>query len=248
MSARLDAVCFAARRPAELARFWSELLGWPRADGTTLLPDDDTGFRFRFVPTEEPKVGPNRAHVDLTSTSLEDQQRTVARALERGAQHLDVGQLPDEPHVVLADPEGNEFCVIEPGNRFLAECGFVGALACDGTQAVGYFWSAALDWPLVWDQDQETAIRSPHGGPKITWGGPPLDPRTGRDRIRFDLVPADGDQQAEVERLLRLGATLADTGGGTPGCVELADPDGAVFLVRPPTSGEQGLVGGGGES
>ena len=42
---------------------------------------------------------------------------------------------------MLADPEGNEFCVIEPGNNFLADCGFVGALACDGSQEVGYFWS-----------------------------------------------------------------------------------------------------------
>ena len=71
---------------------------------------------------------------------------------------------------MLADPEGNEFCVIEPGNEFLADCGFFGALACDGSQEVGYFWSQALGWPLVWDQDQETAIRSPHGGPKITLG------------------------------------------------------------------------------
>jgi glyoxalase superfamily protein len=58
----------------------------------------------------------------------------VARALELGARHLDVGRLPEEGHVVLADPEGNEFCVIEPGNGFLAGCGFIGALACDGSQ------------------------------------------------------------------------------------------------------------------
>ena len=77
---------------------------------------------------------------------------------------------------MLADPEGNAFCVIEPGNSFLADCGFIGALSGDGSQATGYFWSAALDWPLVWDQDEETAIRSPHGGPKVTWGGPPLKP------------------------------------------------------------------------
>ena len=114
-------------------------------------------------------------HFDLTSTSLEDQQQTVARSLGLGARHIDVGQRPEEGHVVLADPEGNEFCVIEPGNSFLADCGFFGALACDGSQEVGYFWSEALGWPLVWDQDQETAIRSPHGGPKITWGGPPAD-------------------------------------------------------------------------
>ena len=132
-------------------------------------------------------------HFDLTSTSLEDQQETVARALGLGARHIDVGQRPEEEHVVLADPEGNEFCVIEPGNSFLADCGFIGALSCDGSQEVGYFWSEALGWPLVWDQDEETAIRSPHGGPKITLGRPAADaedrevpaalrPRSGRRR------------------------------------------------------------------
>jgi hypothetical protein len=234
MASHLFAVCFAANRPLRLARFWSGLLGWAPADGVTLVPSDDTGFRIRFVATEEPKVGQNRAHFDLTSTSLQDQQRTVARALELGARHIDVGQRPEQGHVVLADPEGNEFCVIEPGNTFLAECGFIGALSCDGSQEVGYFWSAVLGWPLVWDQDQETAIRSPRGGPKITWGGPPLMPRTGRDRVRFDLVPAlDGHQQAEVERLLSLGAARIDTGRSEPGCVELADPDGNEFRVLP---------------
>jgi hypothetical protein len=41
-------------------------------------------------------------------------QRTVTRAVERGARHIDVGQLPEEGHVVLADPEGNEFCLLPP--------------------------------------------------------------------------------------------------------------------------------------
>jgi catechol 2,3-dioxygenase-like lactoylglutathione lyase family enzyme len=235
MAIRLFALTFAANAPLPLARFWSGLLGWQPADDVTLLPGDDTGFRLRFVPTDEPKTGQNRAHFDLTSSSPEDQQRTVARALELGARHVDVGQRPEEGHVVLADPEGDEFCVIESGNAFLAECGFVGALACDGSQAVGYFWSAALGWPLVWDQDQETAIRSPHGGPKLTWGGPPLMPRTGRDRIRFDLAPVvGGDREAEVDRLLGLGATRIHTGRGEPGAVELADPDGTEFCVLPP--------------
>ncbi|MFY1674474.1 VOC family protein [Plantactinospora sp. WMMB334] len=235
MTSHLFAVCLLARQPLRLARFWSGLLGREQSDGATLLPDNDTGFRIRFVPTDEPKVGQNRAHFELTSASLDDQQRTVARALELGAAHVDVGQRPEEGHVVLADPEGNEFCVIEPGNTFLAGCGFVGALSCDGTQEVGYFWSRALQWPLVWDQDQETAIQSPKGGPKIAWGGPPLMPKTGRDRVHFHLVPDVGaDQQAEVERLVSLGATRIDTARGEPGSVALADPDGNEFWVLPP--------------
>ncbi|MET9699588.1 VOC family protein [Streptomyces sp. NPDC006529] len=238
MSSQLFAVCFDASEPARLARFWSGVLGWEVAegagddagDGAVVLPLDDTGFRLRFVERHEPKAEQNRMHFDLTSTSLEGQRRTVDGALERGGRHIDVGQRPDEGHVVLCDPEGNEFCVIPPGNSFLADCGFVGALACDGSQEVGYFWSKALGWPLVWDQDEETAIRSPHGGPKITWGGPPVAPLVGRPRVRFELaVPQGADREAEVDRLLSLGAERVGVGAG--GRVVLADPDGNEFSV-----------------
>ncbi|MDX2591577.1 MULTISPECIES: VOC family protein [Streptomyces] len=233
MSSRLFAISFDAHRPERLAQFWSGVLGLERADdpcdGVALLSGNDAGYRLGFRPSHKPKVAQNRLHFDLTSSSPEDQQETVAKALALGAQRADVGQGPDASHVVLADPEGNEFCVIEPGNNFLAGCGFVGALACDGSQTVGYFWSEALGWPLVWDQDEETAIQSPDGGTKITWGGPPLMPDPGKD-LHFDLVP-DGDQRAEVERLLSLGAKRLDSGDGGDGAVLLADPDGNEFRV-----------------
>jgi len=235
MPCRLIALSIDANDPGRLALFWAGVLGWETADdGTTLQPKDDTGFDLRFRPTGEPKTAQNRMHFDLTSTSLDDQQQTVERALALGGRHVDVGQRPEEGHVVLGDPEGNEFCVIEPGNDFLADCGFVGALACDGTQAVGYFWSDALGWPLVWDQDEETAIRSPHGGPKITWGGPPLMPKPGRNRLHLDLAPpADRDQDAAVDRLLSLGATRTDDDPCGAGWIGLADPDGNEFCLAP---------------
>ena len=100
---------------------------------------------------------------------------------------------------------------------------------------VGHFWSEALGWPLVWDQDQETAVQSPGGGTKIAWGGPPQAPKTGKERQHFDLAPpADGDQQAEVDRLVSLGATRVDIGQGEVSWVVLADPDGREFCVYPP--------------
>jgi catechol 2,3-dioxygenase-like lactoylglutathione lyase family enzyme len=239
MTSHLFAVCFDAVQPQEAARFWAGVLG-PRTaadphDGATLLPLDDTGFRLRFLPAQGPKTVQNRMHFDLTSASPQEQRQTVAGALALGGRHIDVGQRPEETHVVLADPEGNEFCVIEAGNKFLADCGFIGALACDGSQDVGYFWSRALDWPLVWDQDEETAIRSPRGGPKITWGGPPVAPRTGRNRVHFDLAPPAGeDLEAEVDRLVSLGATRAGTGQEADGRVVMADPDGNEFCVLTP--------------
>ena len=169
MTSQLVAVCFEASDPLRLARFWSGVLGWEMADdpggGVALVPDDDTGFGLRFLPARERKPGPDERHFHLTSTSRPDQQQTVARLLGLGARHIDIGQRPEDGHVVLADPEGNKFCVIEPGNKYLAGCGFLAELTCDGSREVGYFWSEALGWPLVWDQGLQTAIQSPHGGP-----------------------------------------------------------------------------------
>jgi catechol 2,3-dioxygenase-like lactoylglutathione lyase family enzyme len=235
MPLRLLAVTWDAREPGRVAQFWAGLLGREVLGdtGSAFLPGTDTQVGLRFVPGLTEKVGPNLMHLHLTSTTPDDQQRTVAAALSLGARHLDVGQRPEEEHVVLADPDGNEFCVIEPGNSFLAGCGFLGEVACDGSREVGLFWSEALGWPLVWDQDQETAIQSSHGGTKVAWGGPPVAPQAQANRQRFDLAPAGGDAEAEVGRLVALGATRLE--GGEDGTIALADPDGNEFLVHADT-------------
>jgi hypothetical protein len=228
MSSRLVAVTYDAEDPAALAVFWAQLLGRevvPDTEGA-LLPGDDRQVGLRFVASTE-APGADALHLHLTSTSLDDQQRSVDVALGLGGRHLDVGQLPEEGHIVLADPEGNAFCVIGPDSSFLAGCGYLGEVACDGGREVGVFWSEALGWPLVWDQDEETAIQSPHGGTKVAWGGPPDSPKVDRNPQRFHL--AAPDVPTEVARLVALGATrLGDRDGG----VELADPAGHEFLVR----------------
>jgi len=231
--ARLVALRIDAIDPPRLAAFWGVALGRnveARAGGVlTLPPSDGNGLAVVLAPGAAPKPGRNRTHLDLTTESTADQRDTVARLLTLGARHVDVGQSPDESHVVLADPEGNELCVLAPGNRFLAGCGRLGAVNCDGTRATGTFWSAVLDRPLVWDQDEETAIRMPGPtGPMITWSGPPLIPRTGRSRLVLTIEP-DGDRATELDRLHALGATSA----GAPGGLLLADPDGNEFRVEP---------------
>jgi predicted enzyme related to lactoylglutathione lyase len=230
MTLDLTAVTFDAADPSGLAAFWGGLLGRPsRPDRAgTLLPADGTqvGLGFRAATSE--KTGLNRLHLHLTSQTLAHQQATVDRVLELGGRHIDVGQLPDEEHVVLADPEGNEFCVIEPGNNFLAGCGYLAEVACDGTREVGLFWHRALGWPLVWDRGEETAIQSPAGGTKVSWGGSPVPPKTGRSRQRFQL--SSDDPVTESRRLCAIGATLL---GEREDCLELADPDGNEFAIRP---------------
>ena len=165
----------------------------------------------------------------MTGRSQTQRKSTVATALDLGGRHLDAGQRPEDGHIVLADPGGNEFCVIEPGNSFLAGCGFLGELACDGSRDVGVFWSAVLDWPLVWDQDEETAVQSPQGGTKVAWGGMPVLPVDPIQPQHFELIVVAGDLEAEVDRLVSLGATRRERGGN--GVVVLADPDGVEFRV-----------------
>jgi predicted enzyme related to lactoylglutathione lyase len=238
MTSRIVALCVDANDPLRLARFWAEALHWDIHDETHdeigLVPTDDTKFRILFLPVPETKVGKNRIHLDLTTTSIDDQTETVGTLMELGAHHVDIGQRSDEGHVVLADPEGNEFCVIEPDNSFLAGCGRLGSITCDGSREVGYFWSEALGWPLVWDHDEETAIRAPDGtGPFITWG-PPVPPKTTKNRLHLDIAPDHGDQRAEVDRLVSLGATRTDIGQGDVDWAVMADPDGNELCVLSP--------------
>ena len=222
-------MAFDAADPPAIAAFWARLLDRDVLvePGGALVPGDERQVGLRFVASETEQVGPRRLHLHLTSISLEDQQRTVETVLRLGGRHIDVGQAPDDPFVVLADPEGNELCVISPGNKFLAGAGYLGEVTCEGTRDAGLFWRDALDWPLVWDENGETAVQSPLGGTKVSWGGPPVEPRHGPNRHRFDLITDDPSDEAE--RLLSLGATrLGDLTDG----VELADPDGNEFSLH----------------
>lgn len=237
--ARLFAITFGAQDPGRQADFWSAVLRRP-------VKPDDRGRQtltvttpgqplIRFVHRPEPKMTPNRGHFDLTSESPADQSETVARALSAGARHIDIGQGADADHTVLADAEDNEFCVIPAGNNFLAGTGTIGCFACDGTEEVGRFWSRALGWPLVWDQDEETAIQAPSGGTKISWGGGDVAPQTGYNRVHLDLAVANDADLADATAALKsLGATDWD-GPVCDGAVGLADPDGTEFclLVAP---------------
>jgi len=231
VTVHLTALACSARAPEVLARFWGAMLGREVMAEPVglLLPGSETQVGLRFVADPAPRAAVDRVHLHLTSTTPDDQQQIVARARDLGATPLDVGQRAEEGHIVLADPEGNAFCVIEAGNAFLAGTGLLGELACDGTRDVGRFWAAALTWPLVWDQHEETAIQAPAGGTKIAWGGPPVAPLATSPRERFELAVGADEADGEIARLLALGATRhTDRADGT---AFMTDPDGNEFLV-----------------
>jgi catechol 2,3-dioxygenase-like lactoylglutathione lyase family enzyme len=232
MTSSITALTLDTHDPQGMARFYGGLLGWEVTTDRgvpALVGPSEVGFGLRFAHAPYEKWGPNQMHPDLLASSLEEQAAVVDRALALGARHLDIGQGPDADNVVLADPEGNEVDVLPPGSSFLAGCPFFSSLAGDGLAEVGYFWRDALGWELVWDEDGETAVQAPWGGPKITWGGEPVEPKLGKNRLHLDLVPVRTTADDEVARLVSLGATRTDL--GCPDAVGLADPGGNELCV-----------------
>jgi len=100
-----------------LARFWSQLLGWPilseREREIVIGADETASVGICFMPVADRKVVKNRVHLDLTC-GAEERDAEIERILGLGARPVDVGQTGAESWTVLADPEGNEFCVVRP--------------------------------------------------------------------------------------------------------------------------------------
>ena len=118
MAIRIQSTAIDARDPAALGRFWADVLGWriteEEPDEVALeppagSPEDGVVPDLLFLAVPEEKAGKNRLHLDLRP---EDQAAEVARIEALGATRVDIGQGPDVTWVVLADPEGNEFCVL----------------------------------------------------------------------------------------------------------------------------------------
>ena len=161
-----------------------------------------------FVPVPEPGAGKNRVHLDLASTSLEHQAALAGRLRELGARPLDIGQ-GEVPWVVLADPEGNEFCVLEPRPVY-AGTGPVAAILtdCADPAAQAQFWAAAAGWPVAYAEGDICGLRSPAGtGPYLEFLRVP-DRKSVKNRVHPDVAPyRGGDPAAEVTRLRGLGAS-----------------------------------------
>jgi predicted enzyme related to lactoylglutathione lyase len=118
MALRIETITIDATDPLALGRFWSEALGWQYStdeDGDVWVepgnrhPDHGQVSPLLLAGVPESKTVKNRLHLDLRP---EDQAFEVARLEEMGAARVSVGQSGLEDWVVMADPEGNEFCVL----------------------------------------------------------------------------------------------------------------------------------------
>ena len=193
MTSKLVALTFASRHPARLAAFWQKCSAGKPARCGSCAPTDSrsrSAVASRQDGQEPDAPGP---HEQLARGPAADGRQSTRR---RRATHRR-GSVAGRSHVVLCDPEGNEFCVVEPGNRFLAGCGVLGCVAETARSGSGYFWGAALGWPLVWDRDRETAIQSPDGGSKLSWGGEEGVEHIADPQLHYALA-AIGDRDAEV--------------------------------------------------
>jgi hypothetical protein len=113
MALKFDEICIDATDVQALGAWWSRVLDWPaeidEEDGDVLLrPPGGDGPVWLFLEVPEGKTVKNRIHFDFVP---DDQQAEVDRLIGLGARHVDIGQ-GEQSWVVLADPEGNEFCVL----------------------------------------------------------------------------------------------------------------------------------------
>jgi predicted enzyme related to lactoylglutathione lyase len=257
MPTRLVHVVIDAADPERQARFWSEVFGWEinsGEDGSVLVAPG--GWRYGdagplpllLTPSAEPKAGRNRLHLDLMSASAAHQDEQVARITGLGATPADIGQ-GDVPWKVLADPEGNEFCVLEARPRAYADTGPVAAVVVASSDPAGHaaFWAQATGWqrdPARHDGDLAAGGLVAEGLVALragSAGGPFLELLRDPDaagagaRVRLDVAPLPGeDPDQALAALLAAGARPSDSGQPDAPWWLLSGPEGTEFRVLTP--------------
>ena len=233
--------------PPGLGRFYEQLLD------TTNLTDSPENFETRLGVTGGPELdlcfervdsppGPGpRLHLDLAGGDRREE--VVARALSLGARHLDIGQR-GVPWVVLADPEGNPFCVMESRPAYQGS-GPIAAVPVDSRDPDRdlAFWAVLSGW-VPGRSGPAPALRHRSGlGPLIEFCPEPATKGGRKNRMHLDLRLEPGDDpDAVVARLTGLGGTeLFPDWGELPWRI-FADPSGNEFCLLPARAAEPGAV------
>ncbi len=236
----LENVVVDALDPQRLGRFWEAALGTetltdaPGIYETRLTVEGGPVLDLCFQPVPEPPSESPRLHLDLNGGP--DHASEVERLLALGARHLDIGQ-GDVPWVVLADPEGNPFCVMQERPVF-AGTGPLAALPLDSADPDrdAAFWSWLTGWSSG-DARESQPLRHPSGrGPYLGLCPEPL-PKADKNRLHLDLRLEAGDDPDEVAAAIAEhdGTELHLPWGDLP-WRHYADPSGNEFCVLPAPS------------
>ena len=232
---RLENIVRDARDPDRLGGFWAAAVG---ADMITDEPDlvearlrlsEDVFLDLCFPRVAEPSTAPARLHLDLSGGAR--QQEVVERLIGLGAEHADIGQV-DVPWIVLADPEGGAFCVMEDREAYRGT-GPIAALPLDSADPDrdASFWAMITGWVPWAGTPGVVTLRHPTGvGPLLELCPEPAA-TAGKNRVHLDVRPGPGDDDV-VERVLAQGATALSGPSDFPWRT-FADPSGNEFCVLP---------------
>ncbi|TQM15512.1 VOC family protein [Pseudonocardia kunmingensis] len=230
---RLENIVWDARDPHRLGRFWAAALG---AEPITDEPDafearmtlgEDAFLDLCFQRVAVPSTAPARLHPDLQGGA--EQRQVVERLLGLGAAHTDVGQ-GDVPWVVLADPEGNAFCVMEERAVYRGT-GPIAALPLDSADPDrdAEFWAAITGWVPGEGMPGAATLRHPSGVGPLLELCPEPEPKRGKNRLHLDVRREAGEDDP-TERLVAMGASPIGDPGELPWLLFL-DPSGNEFCV-----------------
>jgi hypothetical protein len=242
----LENLVFDAARPRELGRFWEQALG------AQTLTDEAEGFETRlsveggltldlcFQQVDGPAASSPRLHLDLHGHG--DQAGTVERLLRLGASHLDIGQ-GDVPWVVLADPEGHAFCVMEEREAY-RDTGPIAAIPVLGgdPQRDAAFWSELSGW-REYDGPAPVSLRHPSGRGVIleffrakqdSQHSSSPEPKVAKNQLHLDLRLEPGDDSGAIfDRVEALGAVRIGQDWGDLPWTSFTDPSGNEFCILP---------------
>ena len=238
----LENLAIDAQDARTLGRFWEALLGGaalteePDLYETRLTVPDGLVLDLCFQAVPEPRLPDPRLHLDISGGSR--QAEVVQRALYLGARHLDIGQR-DVPWVVLADPEGNPFCVMEERPEYDTS-GPIAALPLDSADPArdAAFWAELSGWQQV-SSAMPAALRHPSGRGVLLELCPEPRPKDAgtKNRLHLDLrLESDDDPEAVVARVVELGGRELDPDWGELPWRVVTDPSGNELCLLPARS------------
>lgn len=236
---RLENIGWDVRDAHRAARFWIDALGMTVGHDEPGLVEArlDLGEGFLdlcFQQVEDPAEVPQRLHLDLRGG--DEQQAVVERLIGLGARHVDIGQR-DVPWVVLADPEGLAFCVMDEREIYAEGSGPIACLPLDSADPDrdGAFWAAITGWVPA-DGDSLATLRHPRGVGPILALCPEPEPRRGKSRVHLDVRGEPGDPDL-VEVVVEHGGRVLEQPAPDLPWTVCADPSGnEVCVLRPETA------------